>query len=159
MRNPETKKQLKEAAGGQQQVEDSPVMLLVCGKLDAHEDAPEIYAEAPPEIREKMLPMIKNFYGGNNQLVRDEAIRNASLAAMTLMYSAKARGWDTCPMIGFNPDAVFRILKLTPNYVPVMMMALGFQKDAPRPRSYRKPVAEVVRLESLEGSPLCGGGS
>jgi len=129
-------------------------MLLVCGKLDAHEDAPKIYAEAPLEIRKKMLPMIKNFYHNKNQFTRDEAIRNASLAAMTLMYSAKSRGWDTCPMIGFDPDAVFKILKLTPNYIPVMMMALGFQKDAPRPRSYRKPVSEVVRLESLEGSGL-----
>ncbi len=157
VRGHETKKQLKDAAWGQQQVEDSPVTLLVCGKLDAHEDAPEIYAEAPPEIREKMLPLIKNFYTNKDQLVRDEAIRSASLAAMTLMYSAKARGWDTCPIIGFDPDAVFRILKLTPNYIPVMMMALGFQKDAPRPRSYRKPVSEVVRLESLEGAGLTAG--
>jgi nitroreductase len=154
VRGSETKKRLKEAAWGQQQIEDSAVTLLICGKLDAHEDAPEIYAEAPQEIREKMLPMIKNFYADQNQLVRDEAIRSGSLAAMTLMYSAKARGWDTCPIIGFDPDAVFRILKLTSNYIPVMMIALGFQKDAPRPRSYRKPISEVVRLESLDGFGL-----
>ncbi len=154
VRGPETKKKLKEAAWGQQQIEDSPVTLLVCGKLDAHEDAPEIYAEAPPAIREKMLPMIQKFYADQTQLVRDEAIRNASLAAMTLMYSAKARGWDTCPMIGFDPDAVAKILKITPNYIPVMMLVVGYQKDAPRPRSHRKPVSEVVRLESLQGAGL-----
>jgi nitroreductase len=154
VRDHETKKRLKEAAWGQQQVEDSSVSLLVCGKLDAFKDAPRVYEEAPREIQDKMLPMIKGFYDGKEQVIRDEAIRSASLASMTLMYSAKARGWDTCAMIGFDPDAVTKILKLTPNYIPVMMLVLGFKKDEPRPRSYRRPVSEVVRMESLEGPGL-----
>lgn len=156
VRDSDTRKQLKAAAWGQQQVEDASVTLLVCGKLDAFKDAPKIYEEAPQAIQEKMLPMIKGFYDGKEQVIRDEAIRSASLAAMTLMYSATARGWGTCAMIGFDPDAVAKTLKLTPNYIPVMMLVLGHQKDAPRPRPYRRPVSEVVRLESLEGPGLRG---
>ena len=34
--------------------------------------------------------------------MEDEAIRNASLSAMTFMYAAKYYGYDTCPMIGFD---------------------------------------------------------
>ncbi|GJL77592.1 MAG: putative NAD(P)H nitroreductase MhqN [Nitrospinaceae bacterium] len=157
VRDPRVKKQLKEAAWGQQQVEDSSVAFLVCGKLDAFKDAPKIYKEAPKDIQERMLPMIQGFYDGKAQITRDEAIRSASLAAMTLMYSAKARGWDTGPMIGFDPDAVSKILKLTPNYIPVMLLVLGCQKDAPHPRSYRRPVSEVVRKESLDGPGLSEG--
>ena len=154
VRDPETREQLKAAAHGQQQVEDGSVALLICGKLDAFKDAPEIYKEAPLEIQEKMLPKIENFYAGNEQIMRDDAIRSASLAAMTLMCSAKARGWDTCALIGFDPERVAKILKLTSNHIPVMMMVVGYPNDTPRPRSYRRPVSDVVRMESLDGPGL-----
>jgi nitroreductase len=155
-KDPAIKKQLKDAAWGQAQMEDCSVAVLVCGKLDAYKDAPEIYKEAPKEIQEKVLPMIQNFYGSNDQLQRDEAIRSASLAAMTMMYGAVNRGWGACPMIGFDPEAVTKILKLSPNLVPVMFVVLGHQKDAPRPRSYRHPVEDVVRLNTLDGPGLNG---
>lgn len=154
VRDPEVKAQLKQAAWGQQQVEDCSVVFVACGKPGAYQDAPEIYAEAPQEIQDKVLPMIQNFYGENAQLQRDEAIRSASLASMTLMYLATSRGWDTCPMIGFDSSAVSRLLKLTPNHVPVMMIALGYRKEDPRPRPYRRPVSEVVRFNSIEGPGL-----
>ncbi len=150
------KKKLKEAAWGQPQVEDCSAAILVCGKLDAFKDAPEIYKEAPEEIQKKMLQVIQNFYEGKSQAQRDEAIRSASLAAMTLMYGATSRGWATGPMIGFDPEAVSRLLKLTPNLIPVMIVVLGRQKDPPRPRSYRHPVEKVVRLNTLDGPGLTG---
>ena len=150
------KKKLKEAAWGQPQVEDCSAAILVCGKLDAYQDAPKIYKDAPKEVQEGLLPMINNFYEGKEQLQRDEAIRSASLAAMTLMYGATSRGWATGPMIGFDPEAVSRLLKLTPNLIPVMIVVLGRQKDPPRPRSYRHPVEKVVRLNTLDGPGLTG---
>jgi nitroreductase len=156
VRDSAVKKQLKDAAWGQAQMEDCSVAVLVCGKLDAYKDAPKIYKEAPEEIQKKMLPVIQNFYEGKLQTQRDEAIRSASLAAMTMMYGAVNRGWGTCPMIGFDPEAVSKILKLTPNLIPVMFVVLGYQKDAPRPRSYRHPVQDVVRLNTLDGPGLNG---
>lgn len=150
------KKKLKEAAFGQSQLANCAVAVLVCGKLDAFKDAPEIYKNTPQEIQNLVLPKIHNFYAGNPQLQRDEAIRSASLAAMTLMYGATDRGWATCPMIGFDPSAVSRLLHLTPNLIPVMFVTIGHPKSAPRPRSYRHPVAQVVRLNTLTGPPLAG---
>lgn len=156
VRDPVRKKQLREAASGQEQVEQAPAVILVCGKLDAHLDAPRIYSETPKEIRARMLPMIHAFYEGNPQLMRDEAIRSASLAAMSLMYAARSRGFDTGPMIGFDPDAVSRLLKLDFNHIPVMMMVLGHRASEPRPREFRRPLDEVVHLETLDGPGLNG---
>ncbi len=150
------KKKLKEAAWGQPQVEECSVAILVCGKLDAYKDAPEIYKDVPKEVQEGLLPMIQNFYEGKEQLQRDEAIRSASLAAMTLMYAAKTRGWATGPMIGFDPAAASKLLNLTKAYIPVMLLVLGYQKKAPRPRDYRRPVEEIVRLNTLDGPGLNG---
>ncbi|MGV7219990.1 MAG: nitroreductase family protein [Nitrospinales bacterium] len=156
VKDPKQKSLLKEAAWGQQQVEDCSVAILVCGKLDAYTDAPLIHKNAPPKVLEGMLPMIENFYKGNDRMQRDEAIRSASLAAMTLMYAAKNRGWATGPMIGFDQDAASQLLKLTPEYIPVMLLVLGHQKDEGRPRDFRRPVEEIVKLNSLDGPGLKG---
>jgi nitroreductase len=154
VKDSEQKKLLKEAAWDQQQVEDCSVAILVCGKLNAYKDAPIIYKNTPKEVQEGMLPMINNFYEGKEQLQRDEAIRSASLASMTLMYAAKNLGWATGPMIGFDPVATSKLLNLTQAYIPVMLLVLGYQKKAPRPRDYRRPIEEVVRLNTLDGPGL-----
>ncbi len=154
VKSPENKKKLKEAAWNQQQVEDCSVALLVCGKLDAYKDAAEIYKNAPQQVQDNVVPMINNFYEGKEQLQRDEAIRSASLAAMTLMYAAKNRGWATGPMIGFDPEAASKLLKLPENYIPVMLIVMGYQKDEPRSRDGRRSIEEVVKLDSIDGPGL-----
>lgn len=154
VRDPEVKKKLREAAWGQPQVEEAAVTIMVFGKLDAHDDAARIYAEAPAEIRDRLAPMIAGFYDHNPQKQHDEALRSGSLAAMTLMLAARARGFDTGPMIGFDADAVCEILKAPSNYIPVMMIVLGRRGEEPRPRDYRRPVSEVVRLDHMDGPGL-----
>ena len=86
--------------------------------------------------------------------MRDEAIRSASLASMTLMYAAKNRGYDTGPMIGFDPAAVAKLVNLTPNYFPVLLIVLGHFKGEIHPRDGRHPVEHVVRLNTLDGPGL-----
>jgi nitroreductase len=154
VKSAENKKKLKEAAWNQQQVEDCSVAILVCGKLDAYKDAAEIFKNAPQQVQDNVVPMINNFYEGKEQLQRDEAIRSASLAAMTLMYAAKNRGWATGPMIGFDPEAASKLLKLPKNYIPVMLIVMGYQKDEPRSRDGRRSIEEVVKIDSMDGPGL-----
>ena len=92
VRDAETKQKMRAAAWGQPQVEESSVAILVSGKLNGFEDAPRIYEEVPEEMRASMLDMIQGFYAENKQAQRDEAIRSASLASMTLMYAAQDAG-------------------------------------------------------------------
>ncbi len=152
--DPDQKKKLREAAWGQLQVEECSVAMVVCGKLDAFEDVEQIYQETPAEVQAKVVPMVRDFYQGKEQLQRDEAIRGATLAAMTLMLCATNRGWDTGPMIGFDPEAVSRVIRLTPNFIPVMLVVLGTARGDIRPRAYRRPVAEFVRIDALDGPGL-----
>ncbi len=156
IRDTALKEKIRDAAWGQEQVGTCSILLVICGKLNAYEDAPKIYQGVAPGVQDKVLPMIKNFYDGKDQLQRDEAIRSASLSAMTLMLAAHNRGWGTSPMIGFDPDAVSQLVKLESNYIPVMLIAMGFKKDEPRPRDYRRPVEEVVKINTLDGPGLSG---
>jgi nitroreductase len=154
VRDPERKARLREAAWDQEQVEAASAAIVVVGKLDAHKDAPRIFAEAPASVRDRMVGMIDGFYAEKPQLQRDEAIRSASLAAMTLMYAAYEMGYATGPMIGFDPAAVSSLVGLDEHHIPVMLIVIGRKTGDMRPRAYRHPVNEVVRFESLTGPRL-----
>lgn len=138
VRDPARKRALRAAAMNQPQVEGASAAVVVLGKLDAHAGAGE---------------RIEKFYEGKPALARDEAIRSAALAAMTLMYAALDAGYATGPMIGFDPDAVARAIELPDGYVPVMLVVIGKAVGEPRPRADRLPLSESVRLETF-GTPI-----
>jgi putative NAD(P)H nitroreductase len=63
------------------------------------------------------------------------------------MLIAKDQGWDTCPMIGFDAKALASALDIPDDYEPVLLVASGKEDTSkPRPRGYRKPVGEFVKI-------------
>jgi nitroreductase len=154
VRDAATKQKMRAAAFGQPQVEDSSVAILVSGKLNGFEDAPRIYEEVPEQMRTGALDMIQGFYAKNEQAQRDEAIRSASLASMTLMYAAQDAGFSTGAMIGFDAAAIASMLNLPDNYLPVMLIVLGRGKGIDFPRAYRRPLEEIVKLDRFDGAGL-----
>lgn len=98
----------------------------MCADIKAWDDNPARYwVDAPQQAKDNLVPMIKPFYEGDEQKQRDEAMRSVGIAAQTLMLSATALGYDLCPMIGFDPDAVAKIIDLPENYAIGMIVALG----------------------------------
>lgn len=154
VRDPERRRLLQAAAFGQRHVGEAPAVVVVAAKLDAHEDAARANGHAPPEVRKDLVPVIQRSYAQKPQFQRDEAIRSASLAAMTLMLVAESEGLATCPMIGFSPAKVAAVAGLDDRHVPVMLLCLGKPGGgAPFPTS-RFPLSETVKLESLHGPGL-----
>ncbi len=148
------RQQLMEASYGQRHVGEAPCVVVVAAWLDAHTEAARANGHAPKEVLDRLVPFIERSYGGKPQLQRDEAIRSASLASMTLMLVATAEGLATCPMIGFEPAKVCEIAGLDDRHVPVMLIVLGYAGDGqPFPTS-RFPLAESVKLETLGGKGL-----
>ncbi|SET37724.1 nitroreductase family protein [Paenibacillus sp. NFR01] len=147
------KEQIREDANGQYKVHTASAVIVVLGDKKAYLQAPEIYgglkmlgAMSEAEFNET-VDSINNMYEGNDGLQRDEAIRSASLSAMQFMLIAKDRGWDTCPMIGFDAEAVKKTLNLEDHLVPVMLITIGKDNQHKiRPRGYRKPVNEFVEF-------------
>jgi nitroreductase len=154
VRNKERKIELCEASFNQRQVSDCSAVIVVISKLAAHEDAAVIYDHLPKEISARLVGMIESFYGDAPLLQRDEAMRSGSLAAMTLMLVASEMGWETCPMIGYDPDKVSQILSIPADHVTVMMICLGKATHANRERAARYEMSEVVSLENFSGLPL-----
>jgi nitroreductase len=141
----EIKEQLKAAAWNQAQVTDASIVILLCGDLKSWGKNPERYwRNAPEQTRNAIVPMIPKFYDGNEQLQRDEAMRSCGIAAQTLMIAAKAMGYDSCPMIGFDPNKVASIINLPEDHVVTLMLPIGKALKPANPRSGQLEYQEVV---------------
>jgi len=145
LREPELRRQVREAAWGQAQVTDASLLVVLCADLNAWRTKPERYwRDAPPEVASMVVPMIHNYYDGRPQVVRDEAMRSCGIAAQTLMLAAKAMGYDSCPMDGFDFEAVGRLINLPPDHVIAMFVAIGKAIKPAWPRAGQLPLDDVL---------------
>ncbi|GKU83061.1 nitroreductase family protein [Niallia sp. NCCP-28] len=149
----EIKAKMQEAAFGQYKVHSASAVILVTGDKKAYEKAGSIYEGLKMlgilnecQYDSMVKETVETYLTRGPVFQRDEAIRNASLSAMLFMLAAKNKGWDTCPMIGFDANKAKEILQLQENVEPVMMIAIGKEKKESRhPRGYRKPISEFVQ--------------
>lgn len=123
---------IKEVAWGQPQITDSSLLIILCADLKAWNKNPKRYwKNAPKEVQDFVLPAIEGYYKDKPQVQRDEAMRSCGIAAQTLMLSAKAMGYDSCPMDGFDFDEVGKLINLPNDHTISMFVAIGKSiKDA-----------------------------
>lgn len=139
------REQIKEAAWGQNQVVDACELFVLCADLGSWHDRPERYwVNADAQTQATLLPMIEAFYAGKEQVQRDEAMRSCALAAQTLMLAAKGMGYDSCPMIGFDPQAVAKLIKLPKTHTIAMMVVVGKALTPANPRGGQLALNEVL---------------
>ena len=118
--------EIQEAAWGQEQVSKASLLFLCCADLKAWDKDPARYWEkAPQEAQDILVPMIKPFYEGKEWQQRDEAMRSIGIASQSLMVGAKALGYGSCPMIGFDADKVAELINLPEDHVVGMMVTVG----------------------------------
>jgi nitroreductase len=142
--DPEERAAIQAAAWNQAQVTEASITILLCADLHAHEDAGRYWVNAPQAVQEMLVPMIAPFYGSNPQLQRDEAMRSIGIASQTLMLAAKSMGYDSCPMVGFDPIKVGEIIGLPENHVIGMMITVGKAIKDANARGGQLPFDEVV---------------
>jgi nitroreductase len=139
------RQQIREQAWDQAQVTDASMLIVLCVDLKAWEkDAARYWVNAPQEVQDMLVPMIGTYYEGRDQVQRDEAMRCAGMAAQTLMLSAKAMGYESCPMSGFDYDAVGELVSLPDDHAAVMMLSIGKGVKEAWPRPGQLPLDEVV---------------
>ena len=142
--DPEKRSAIQAAAWNQAQVTEASITILLCANLNAHENANRYWVHAPKHVKDILVPMIAPFYQNSPELRRDEAMRSIGIAAQTLMLTAKSMGYDSCPMIGFEPEKVAEIIDLPKNHVIGMMLTVGKALKDANVRSGQLPYDEVV---------------
>jgi nitroreductase len=143
--DPAVKRRFREFGWDQAQFTDCSLIVLICGDRRAYDRRPERYwRNAGEETVGLLVPMIRGAYGGNPELQRDENLRSGGIAAQTLMLAARAMGYDSCPMIGFDFAKVARLVDLPADHDIVMAVAVGRALEPARERGGQLPLAEVV---------------
>ena len=139
------RQQVREAAWDQAHITDSALLIVLCADLKAYGDRPERYwINAPKEVGERLAGMMVPFYEGKDQLIRDEAMRSVGLAGQTIMLAAKAMGYDSCPMIGFDPEAVAKIINLPEDHTIGFVIVVGKRVADPFDKPGQLPLEDVV---------------
>lgn len=150
--SPEAKAKLAPLAKfNQQQVKTSSAVIAVFADLNNLDYLEEIYGKAvelglmPEEVRDKQVPAIRNLLSGITEQANKETILiDSGLVSMGIMLSAKAFGYDTCPIGGYEKDQIAEAFDLDKDrYVPVMLISIGKAADAGY-QSYRMPVEQIT---------------
>ncbi len=143
--DPELRKSIRAVAWDQAQVTDASMLVVLCADLASWEkNARTVWQTAPEEVQELMIPAIDQYYRHKPQVQRDEAMRSCGIAGQTLMLAAREKGLDSCPMDGFDFDAVADLINLPKDHVIAFMVAIGKKTQDVWPKPGQFKAAEVV---------------
>lgn len=145
VRDKALRKEIRAVANDQAQVTDASLLIVITADVKAWQKSPERYwRDAPPDVAKMLVSWLGPFYDGKPELQRDEAMRSCGLAGQTIMLAAKAMGYDSCPMIGFDSDAVARLVNLPEDHVISFMLAVGKATKPAWPKPGQLPLDDVV---------------
>jgi nitroreductase len=143
--DPVLRQQIRAVSWNQAQVEEASLLIVLTADLQAWAKQPGRYwANAPKPVQDYLVPAIGHYYESNPQAQRDEAMRSCGIAAQTIMLAAKEMGYDTCPMDGFDFDAVSKLLNLPADHTPTMFITVGKAIKEAAPRAGQLDFDEVV---------------
>lgn len=145
------REEVKKVSYDQHKTVTASAVVIVCANPKAYENVDETMAKHRQYMDEESfaewIQSSKQLYESRGEsFQRDEAIRNASLAAMMFMLVAKDKGWDTAPMIGFDEERIKDIFQIEEPFIPVLMITIGKQPEQYKSfkRPPRKRVEEIV---------------
>lgn len=145
VRDKELRQKIREVSWNQAQVTEASVLFVLCADIGAWKKDPERYwVNAPEAASNFLVKAILEYYEGRDQDARDECMRSCGIAAQTLMLAAKAMGYDSCPMDGFDFDAVAKLINLPEDHLISMFVVVGKALQPANARGGQLPMDEVV---------------
>jgi nitroreductase len=146
VRDPALRQKIRTEFGNDQaQMTDASLLIIMTADTMAWAKEPDRYWQnAPQEVCELLVNWMGPFHEGREWLQRDEAQRSIGLAMQTIMLSAKAMGYDSCPMIGFDIDKIAELINLPDDHVMGPMVAIGKKNQESWPKPGQLPLNQLV---------------
>ncbi len=146
VRDPDLRRKIRTEFGNDQpQMTDASLLIIMTADVNAWKKNPERYwVNAPKEVADLLVNWMAPFHEGREWLQRDEAQRSIGMAMQTLMLAAKAMGYESCPMIGFDSEKVAELINLPEDHVMGPMVAIGKGTKDPWPKPGQLPLSELV---------------
>ena len=146
----ETKKDLREIAYNQEQVETASAVIAVLGDKEMYKSVEKVYQSAyeagymDEANMNRLIESTNNTYPHAPEEVRANiASFDAGLVSMQLMLIAKNRGYDTVPMGGFNKEQFIEKFNIPDRFFPIVLIPIG-KAAAPAFHSTRLPLDDVI---------------
>ena len=144
----ELRKKIREVSWNQQQITDASALIILCADLKAWNKEPIRYwRSAPEQVQEFIVPVIERYYNGLDDVQRDEAMRSCGIAAQTLMLAATSMGYDSCPMDGFDFEAVGELIHLPEDHAICMFVVIGKALAEPEPIRDKLSLDDVLVID------------
>ncbi|MGG3557781.1 nitroreductase family protein [Peribacillus frigoritolerans] len=136
----------------QNQVETSSAVIAVFGDMNNFDNAEEIYGKAvdlglmPLEVKENILASFAGYFEKiTSEEMKEVVLVDGGLVSMQLMLAARAYGYDTNPIGGYEKDQIAETFGLDKDrYVPVMLISIGKAADNGH-QSVRLPIDKVAQ--------------
>ncbi|AKG33478.1 nitroreductase family protein [Paenibacillus durus] len=151
------KEQLLPIAHNQQQVVESSAIIAVLGDLEAYRNVNKIWDSAveaglaTPEVRDMMVENSWNSYSAfSREKQKEIALVDGGLVSMQLMLAAKAKGYDTVAMGGYDAEKFREMFQIPQRYATVMLIAVG-HAAVPGRQTSRLPLEDVVSYNGFKG--------
>ncbi len=119
--------------GNQTQLDTSSAMVLLFTDIKKFDNAERIFTEAvekglmPADVKDRQLRSISNMVEDlDDTHIERTGVLDGGLSAMQFMLSAKAHGYDTCPIGGFRQDMLADVVGIDKNrYKPLLIISIG----------------------------------
>ncbi|GAB6258558.1 MULTISPECIES: nitroreductase family protein [Peribacillus] len=128
----QTQQELLPIANNQQQIVDASAVIAVLADIEGYKNAERIYGELvnkgimKNEIKEPYVASILHNYGNfSAEKALSVAMIDGGLVSMQIMLAAKAKGYDTVPMGGFDEAKFVDAFNVPENFKPVMLISIG----------------------------------
>ncbi|WP_375088098.1 nitroreductase family protein [Peribacillus sp. RS7] len=128
----QTQQELLPIANNQQQIVDASAVIAVLADIEGYKNAERIYGELvnkgimKNEIKEPYVASIMHNYGNfSAEKALSVAMIDGGLVSMQIMLAAKAKGYDTVPMGGFDEAQFVDAFNVPENFKPVMLISIG----------------------------------
>ncbi|OBA05034.1 NAD(P)H nitroreductase [Bacillus subtilis] len=150
--SPEGKEKLAPLASfNQTQVTTSSAVIAVFADMNNADYLEEIYSKAvelgymPQEVKDRQIAALTaHFEKLPAQVNRETILIDGGLVSMQLMLTARAHGYDTNPIGGYDKENIAETFGLDKErYVPVMLLSIGKAADEGY-ASYRLPIDTIA---------------
>ncbi|MBW7457080.1 nitroreductase family protein [Paenibacillus sepulcri] len=148
--DPALKEKLLPVAFNQEQTVTSAAMVVVLADLEAYKEVDKIYSQAVEagymtgETKDQLVTNLTNHYTKSSpDKTKSAFLIDAGLVSMQLMLVAKAHGYDTVPMAGYNAQQLKELFDIPDRYTDVMLIAVGKALEPAHP-TVRLPVEDVT---------------
>lgn len=146
----ELKQKLHPIAYNQKQVLDASAVIAVFGDMEWFERAEQIYTASveagymTEEVKQQFVATANNGYRNMDDARKKSIVHiDGGLVSMQLMLAARARGYDTVPMGGFDGAKFKEAFEVPAHYENIMLIAVGKAAQPGRP-TVRLPLSEIT---------------